>query len=83
MRTIIFILMVLPLASLADSYVKGYQRSNGTYVQGHYRTTQDNSIPNNYSSYGNTNPYTGNSGSVSPVQSDTKPLQKHRARRGY
>lgn len=29
-------------------WVNGYYRSDGTYVEGHYRTTPDNSTYNNY-----------------------------------
>ena len=49
-----------------DTYVKGYYRSNGTYVQPHYRTSPDNSLLNNYSTKGNVNPYTGSKGYVNP-----------------
>jgi hypothetical protein len=47
-----------------DTYVPGYTRSDGTYVQGHYRTLPDASRSNNYSSEGNVNPYTGRRGST-------------------
>ena len=52
-----------------DTYVKGYYRSNGTYVQPHYRTSPDNSLLNNYSTKGNVNPYTGRKGTVNPYGS--------------
>lgn len=39
--------------------VRGYYRSNGTYVQPHYRSNPDRLRYNNYSSRGNYNPYTG------------------------
>ena len=45
--------------SNADVWVNGYTRSNGTYVQGHYRSSPDGNPYNNYSYPGNTNPYTG------------------------
>ena len=47
---------------VGDHYVRGYFRSDGTYVQGHYQTNPDGSFWNNYSSYGNFNPYTGRKG---------------------
>lgn len=55
-------------AALAQSYgnstyQNGYYRSNGTYVQGHYKTQSNGTNRDNYSTYGNTNPYTGKSGS--------------------
>ena len=46
-------------------WVEGYTRSNGTYVQGHYRTAPDATITNNWSTVGNVNPYTGKPGTVS------------------
>lgn len=47
-----------------DTYVQGYTRKDGTYVQGHHRTTPDNTINNNYTTKGNVNPYTGTEGTV-------------------
>lgn len=47
---------------LADVYVRGYTRKNGTYVAGHYRSSPDSSRANNWSTYGNVNPYTGKVG---------------------
>ncbi len=52
------ILAIAPIAS-ASVYVRGYYRSNGTYVAPHYRSNPDSYRYNNYSSYGNYNPYTG------------------------
>jgi len=46
-----------------DTYVRGYTKRDGTRVQGHYRSSPDSYRNNNYSTYGNTNPYTGRSGS--------------------
>ena len=46
----------------ADTWVNGYYKSNGTYVQGHYRSSPDSYRNNNWSTSGNTNPYTGKSG---------------------
>ena len=43
----------------ADTWVNGYYKSNGTYVQGHYRSSPDSYRNNNWSTSGNTNPYTG------------------------
>jgi hypothetical protein len=45
--------------AFADVWVNGYTRSNGTYVQGHYRSSPDGNPYNNYSYPGNVNPYTG------------------------
>lgn len=47
----------------ATTYVGGYVRKNGTYVQAHYRTGADSTRANNWSTKGNSNPYTGKRGS--------------------
>ncbi|MFC1594103.1 hypothetical protein ACFL38_02125 [Candidatus Omnitrophota bacterium] len=46
----------------ADVYVRGYTRSNGTYVSPHYRSNPDGIGSNNWSCCGNVNPYTGSVG---------------------
>ncbi|WP_286333688.1 hypothetical protein [Duncaniella freteri] len=46
-----------------STYVKGYTKSNGTYVHGHYRSSQNSTNHDNYSTSGNYNPYTGSAGS--------------------
>lgn len=48
-------------------YVNGYTKSNGTYVQGHYRTAPNYTINDNFSTYPNVNPYTGKVGTVYPT----------------
>lgn len=47
----------------SSTYVNGYYRSNGTYVEGHYRTSRNSTNRDNYSTVGNSNPYTGVAGS--------------------
>lgn len=44
-------------------HVNSYTRSNGTYVQGHNRSVQNSTNHDNYSTIGNTNPFTGTTGS--------------------
>lgn len=59
-------------SSFAAERVRGYYRdSDGdgykeTYVSPYYRTEKDNNPYNNYSTQGNTNPYTGEKGYVNP-----------------
>lgn len=48
----------------ADQYVNGYYNHKGHYVQGHHRSDRDGNPDNNYSHYGNVNPYTGKRGTV-------------------
>ena len=56
-------LATIGFASASDRVrVKGYFRKNGTYVQPHYRTAPDGRFYNNWSTYGNVNPYTGEFG---------------------
>ena len=67
------ILAALIVASAAahaggSHWVNGYTRSNGTYVEGHYATNPNSSRLDNYSTQGNTNPYTGQSGTVDPYR---------------
>lgn len=54
------------LPASADDYVSGYTRSNGTYVAPHHRSAADSSFNNNWSTQGNTNPYTGQAGTKTP-----------------
>lgn len=53
------LLLALPYITFADTWVSGHYRSNGTYVEGYYRSSPDGDPYNNYSFPGNTNPYTG------------------------
>ena len=61
--------VLLTAVSYGQTYVEGYTRSDGTYVRSHYRSDSDSSFDNNWSTYGNYNPYTGAKG--------------YRRRRGY
>lgn len=73
MQKLLFAVAVLLLPSsavTADSYVRGYTTRNGTYVQPHYRSNSDGNAFNNYSTRGNTNPYTGESGYKDPYKTN-------------
>jgi Putative peptidoglycan binding domain len=61
MKKIVSILLIFisVTVAFADVYVKGYTKSNGTYVAPHYRSNPDGNPYNNWSYPGNTNPYTG------------------------
>jgi hypothetical protein len=60
MKTIILIVfLVLTVNIFAQVKVRGYYRSNGTYVKPHYRSNPDGNPYNNWSYPGNKNPYTG------------------------
>ncbi len=62
------VLVVSPLSfakpplTESDVWVKDYIRKDGTYVQPHYRSYPDGDFWNNWSSWGNYNPYTGKQG---------------------
>lgn len=56
-----FVLCVV--SAKAQYYQQGYYRSNGTYVEGHYKSRSNSTNHDNYSTQGNYNPYNGNSGS--------------------
>lgn len=60
------IAMIAPVAANAQTRVRGYYRSDGTYVQPHYRSSPNNTTSDNYSTRGNVNPYTGQAGTRDP-----------------
>jgi hypothetical protein len=49
----------------AQTWVNGYERQNGTHVDGYYRSNPNNTTIDNYSTRGNYNPYTGREGTRS------------------
>lgn len=55
-------LALLASAAFADTWVNGYTRKDGTYVQGYWRTDANSTRNDNYSTEGNVNPYTGTPG---------------------
>lgn len=67
-------LLLAAEAFAGTTYVNPYVKRDGTFVQGHYRTTQDSSVYNNWSTRGNTNPYTGEDGTVDPLSIRRKNL---------
>ncbi len=69
MKNLFFLIVLFFTTALtfaqSEVWVNGYYRSNGTYVQGYYRTAPDYTINNNWSTVGNVNPHTGKAGTVS------------------
>lgn len=53
-------------SNLSGNYVSGHSRSDGSYVSGHYRSNPNNTQLDNWTTRGNTNPYTGSSGTRAP-----------------
>lgn len=58
------------VAHAADTYTQGYYKKDGTYVAPHYSTAPNETKNDNYSTRGNVNPYTGQSG-TKPRDEDT------------
>lgn len=56
----------IPVTSINSNvrYQSGYFRSNGTHVKGHWKTKSNNTNIDNFSTIGNINIFTGNSGNV-------------------
>ena len=66
-RLIMLVIAMLAIVSMAlpvsaSTYVRGYYRSNGTYVSPHYRSSPNSNFYDNWSTQGNYNPYTGSQG---------------------
>lgn len=75
MKSIIALALAAAFATpaLADQFVNGYVRKDGTYVAPHVRTTPNTVQYDNYSTRGNINPYTGQRGSERDTTYDYKP----------
>lgn len=59
--------------ALAQTHVRPYVKQDGTYVQPHVRSAPDGNPYNNYSTSGNSNPWTGQAGTVNPQPSPYNP----------
>ena len=70
--------LIAPAVS-AQTRVNGYYRSNGTYVAPHYRSTPNSTTSDNYSTRGNSNPYTGQLGTRTPDSSGSSYGTQRRA----
>lgn len=60
--TVTFCLLGYLGFSQTSTYVNPYTKKNGTYVEGYNRTTPNNTNIDNYSTQGNSNPYSGSIG---------------------
>lgn len=61
--TLLFGLLFCTLGYAQINYQNGYIKKDGTYVDGHYKTERNSTNYDNFSTQGNVNPYTGESGS--------------------
>lgn len=66
--SVMAILIMMPTSTFAASRVRGYVKSNGTYVQPYFRSTPNYTRFDNYSTRGNYNPYTGSKGYTIPYK---------------
>lgn len=63
MKALLSIILLMVATSVAaDKYVSPHFRNDGSYVGGHIRSNPNTFRFDNYSSKGNTNPYTGERG---------------------
>ena len=65
MRTVLVAaaLVCAGFASANAGSVNGYVKRDGTYVAPHYRSGSNGTVTDNYSFKGNSNPYSGSTGS--------------------
>lgn len=76
------VLLAISAVASADDSVNGYTRRDGTNVAPHMRSEPNGQRFDNYSSQGNSNPYTGQSGhqrnefSSPPVYNHPRPVQQ-------
>lgn len=67
MKTLLVIFTIMfTLTANGQVHVRGYTRSNGTYVAPHVRSSPNSTPTDNYSYPGNTNPYTGKTATGNP-----------------
>lgn len=79
MKLLISVLLTLFVSNaVADEYVRGYTKKDGTYVEPHRRSSPNSRRDDNYSSQGNQNPYTGQRGHV---KEDNNPSSYNQDRR--
>lgn len=64
--SLIALSLVVPVLASADVRVRGHFRSNGAYVQPHYRSSPNHTIGDNFGTKGNINPHTGEVGTRNP-----------------
>lgn len=81
------VLILSTIAIAADQRVRGYWRDTDgdgfkdRYVDSYHRTTPNTSRFDNYSSQGNINPWTGQSGTVDPYRNEYPQNNPYKNRR--
>ncbi len=66
MAATIFLAILFVISAEASEHVRGHVNKNGKYVAPHNRTSANKTQRDNWSSKGNTNPYTGKRGHKTP-----------------
>lgn len=61
-----FLISSVAMAKSGSHSVKGHFTKKGTYVKSHRQTNSNHTKRDNYSTKGNTNPYTGKKGTKKP-----------------
>lgn len=79
-----FVLALIATVSFSQNHVRvnGYYKSNGTYVQPHYRTAPNHTPRDNWSTAPNVNPYTGKQGTKT-YNSTSYPKSNYRVQPNY
>jgi hypothetical protein len=90
MNRLLYLILIISFIGIHDSFsqqksnsdvpVKSYNRKDGTSVPNHYRTKPNYTNRDNFSTKGNTNPYTGKKGTVNP---DNNQLENNSEFREY
>lgn len=73
MKLLALLALAVALPASADQYVQGHYRSDGTYVAPHYRSDANGSVSDNWSTQGNRNPYTHQSGTQADPRTQLPP----------
>lgn len=60
------LIALFAMSAWAQSYVRPHVNKDGTYVEGHMRSAPNNTNTDNYGTKGNTNPFTGQAGTIQP-----------------
>jgi hypothetical protein len=68
MKLLALFLLLTCTAWARPVHVRSHVTKRGTYVPAHNRTSPDHTRSNNWSTRGNTNPYTGKRGHASPTK---------------
>lgn len=70
----IAVLLIAASSANAQTWVNSYYTNSGSFVQGHYRSTPNNTAWDNWSTSGNINPCTGSIGTNSLGTTTNQPL---------